>query len=227
MHSTIHSTETNDCCIFRNTTLIHPKLKKLDVSKCNLDRPGLHGFPSLSQARLSYNLINLLPDRIFAKNRELGFLYLNGNGVENLNASTFEGLVKLQVLDLSENSLRTIHQLSFHENIELKMLNLSYNSLYEFPNITSAITLLDVTSNVIEQINGNFLTNMPKIRSIIMSDNKLETIPDKLMSTSLKNLDLRRNRLVELHNDTFLYLSQLIRVDLSGMFYFSSMYVTS
>ncbi|XP_043591134.1 leucine-rich repeat-containing protein 15 isoform X1 [Bombus pyrosoma] len=200
----------------RNSTLTHSKLKKLDVSRCNLDRPGLHGFPLLTQARLSRNMIRMLPDRIFAKNRELGFLYLNANGVEKLNMSTFEGLVKLQVLDLSANYLEVIHPLTFHENVELKLLNLSYNVLYELPNFTSTVATLDASSNLISDLNGNFLANMPKIRSVILSDNRLQRLPAKLKSTSLKNLDLRQNRIIEVLNDTFLQLPQLLRIDLSG-----------
>lgn len=200
----------------RNSTLTHSKLKTLDVSRCNLDRPGLHGLPSLTQARLSRNIIHMLPDRIFAKNRELGFLYLNGNGIEKLNMSTFEGLVKLQVLDLSANYLEVIHPLTFHENVELKVLNLSYNVLYELPSLTSTVTTLDASSNLISDLDENFLENMPKIRSIILSNNQLQRFPSKLKSTSLKNLDLRRNRLVEVCNDTFLQLPQLLKIDLSG-----------
>ncbi|XP_017789812.1 PREDICTED: insulin-like growth factor-binding protein complex acid labile subunit [Habropoda laboriosa] len=200
----------------RHTTLKHLKLKKLDVSRCNLDRPGLHGLPSLTHARLSHNIIRMLPDRIFAKNRELSFLYLNTNAIENLNASAFEGLVKLQVLDLSVNNLDMIHPLIFHENVELKLLNLSYNTLHEFPNLTSAVTSLDASSNEISNMNGNFLANMPKVRSINFSDNRLERIPPGLKSTTLRNLDLRRNRIVDVHKDTFLHLPQLIRIDLSG-----------
>ncbi|OAD56267.1 hypothetical protein WN48_03585 [Eufriesea mexicana] len=187
-----------------------------NVSRCNLDRPGLHGFPALTQARLSRNMINILPDRIFAKNRELGFLYLNANRIEKLNMSTFEGLVKLQVLDLSANGLEAIHPLTFHENVELKLLNLSFNAITEFPNFTSTMITLDASSNFISEMKGNFLTNMPRIRSINLSDNRLQWIPPGLKSTTLKNMDLRRNRLVEVYNDTFLELPRLIRIDLSG-----------
>ncbi|CAK9801613.1 Insulin-like growth factor-binding protein complex acid labile subunit [Anthophora quadrimaculata] len=200
----------------RYSTLKHLNLKKLDVSRCNLDRPGLHGLPSLTYARLSRNGIRMLPDRIFAKNRELGFLYLNANNIENLNVSTFEGLVKLQVLDLSANNLDMIHPLIFRDNVELKLLNLSYNTLYEFPNLTSTVTSLDASSNIISNLNRNFLTNMPKIRTINFSDNRLQRIPPGLKSTTLRNLDLRRNRIVDVHNDTFLHFPQLIRIDLSG-----------
>ena len=158
----------------------------------------------------------MLPDRIFAKNRKLGFLYLNANGIEKLNMSTFEGLVKLQVLDLSANYLEVIHPLTFHENVELKVLNLSYNVLYELPSLMSTVTTLDASSNLISDLDENFLVNMPKIRSVILNNNQLQKFPSKLKSTSLKNLDLRRNRLVEVCNDTFLELPQLLRIDLSG-----------
>ncbi|XP_078039706.1 uncharacterized protein LOC144471491 isoform X2 [Augochlora pura] len=200
----------------RNSTLTHGNLRKLNVTRCNLDRPGLHGLPSLTHARLAGNMIKLLPDRIFAWNRELGFLYLSGNGVENLNSSTFEGLVKLQVLDLSENDLREIHPMTFQDNVELKLLNLSYNILNEVPRLVSGITHLDLSWNMIGSLDENFLTDLSRIRSLVMSDNNLETVPSNIRSITLRNLDLRRNRLVRLKNDTFTHLPQLIRVDLSG-----------
>lgn len=213
------STLINKIDIFRHSTLQHAKLKKLDVSGCNLDRPGLHGLPFLTHARLSRNKICMLPGRIFAKNRELGFLYLNSNGIDSLNANTFDGLVKLQVLDLSANSIEMIHPLTFNENVELKSLNLSFNNLHELPNFTSSVTSLDASSNGIVKLADNFLSNMPKIRSINLSDNRLEEIPSTLKSTTLKNLGLHGNRIMEVDNDTFLHLPQLIRIDLSGLIF--------
>ncbi|TGZ47626.1 Uncharacterized protein DBV15_03463 [Temnothorax longispinosus] len=132
----------------RHSTLQHLNLKKLDVSKCNLDRPGLHGLPSLTQARLSRNTIRILPDRIFARNKQLTHLYLNANSLERLNDSTLEGLVKLQVLDLSANGLEEVHTLAFRDNIDLRLLNLSYNSLHRFPDLSSLATTLDLPANV-------------------------------------------------------------------------------
>lgn len=200
----------------RNSTLTHPKLRKLDASRCNLDRPGLHGFPSLTHARLTRNAIRILPDRIFARNRQLGFLYLNGNRLETLTASTFEGLVKLQTLDLSANNLEEIHPYTFHENIELKTLNLSYNAFYELPKLTTAAITLDASSNLINRLNENLFANMPRLKSIDLSDNRIQKIPLGLKSTTLRNFDLRANRIVELANDTFLQLTQLRSIDISG-----------
>lgn len=200
----------------RYSTLQHPKLKKLDVSKCNLDRPGLHGFPSLTHAHLSRNTIRILPDRIFAKNKQLTNLYLNANNLERLNASTFVGLIKLQVLDLSANNLEDVHATTFQENIDLRLLNLSYNSLHRFPDLLSLATSLDLSFNLISQFNANSLENMPRIRSLSLRDNQLQFLPRGLKSKTLKILDVQRNRLVELHNDSFVELPSLQKIDLSG-----------
>ncbi|KYM97270.1 Insulin-like growth factor-binding protein complex acid labile subunit [Cyphomyrmex costatus] len=200
----------------RYSTLEHIKLKRLDVSRCNLDRPGLHGLPSLTQARLSYNTIRLLPDRIFAKNRQLTHLYLNSNNLALLNASTFEGLTKLQILDLSANSLEEIHKLAFQDNIDLRLLNLSYNSLHRFPYLMSLVTTLDLSFNLINHFRANSLEDLSRIRSLYLKDNNLQSLPRSLNSRTLRILDVQRNRLVELHNDSFAELPSLQKVDLSG-----------
>ncbi|XP_017886573.1 leucine-rich repeat-containing G-protein coupled receptor 4 [Ceratina calcarata] len=200
----------------RNSTLTHLKLKKLYALRCNLDRPGLHGFPSLTYADLSNNQIQMLPDRIFAKNRGLSFLHLHANEIEKLNASTFEGLKKLQVLDLSANNIKTIHPLAFSGNVELNLLNLSYNVLQDFPNLRAAVIKLDLSYNLISHMNAEFLTNLPQIMGIYLNDNQLRQLPSGMQSLTLRNLDLRRNRIVEVSNDTFLQLPQLMRIDLSG-----------
>ncbi|KYQ55611.1 hypothetical protein ALC60_05533 [Trachymyrmex zeteki] len=200
----------------RYSTLEHLKLKKLDVSRCNLDRPGLHGLPSLTQARLSHNIIRLLPDRIFAKNRQLTHLYLNSNNLALLNASTFEGLMELQVLDLSANSLGEIHKLTFRDNVDLRFLNLSYNSLYRFPYLSSFVTTLDLSFNLINHFRENSLEDLSRIKILNLKDNHLQSLPHGLNSKTLRILDVQRNRLVELHNDSFAELPLLQKIDLSG-----------
>ncbi|XP_046818688.1 protein artichoke [Vespa crabro] len=200
----------------RHSTLQHLNLRQLDVSNCNLDRPGLHGLPLLTHARLSRNVIRLLPNRIFARNRQLTHLFLNSNGIEHLNISTFEGLVKLHHLDLSANALELINSSMFFDNIELKSLNLSYNNLYQFPNVTSALTSLDLSFNFIETFERNSLNRMSKIKSLNLSDNWLQRLPNGLQSSTLTMLNIRRNRLMELNNSSFVELPALERIDVSG-----------
>lgn len=200
----------------RYDTLTHSKLKRLDVSRCNLDRPGLHGLPQLTYAKLSRNLIRILPDKIFAKNGELQYIFLAGNGLDQLNKSAFAGLVKLEFLDLSSNSLHDVHWTAFVENINLKLLNLSHNSLLQFPNLTSSTTLLDLSANLINDFKSNALTNMPKLKTLDLSNNRVDEIPDQLESLSLIILSLRQNRIIQLSNRSFELLPALERLDLSG-----------
>lgn len=158
----------------------------------------------------------MLPDRIFAKNKQLTHLYLDANGLERLNASTFEGLVKLQVLDLSANDFDKIYTQAFHENIDLRFLNLSYNALNQFPRVDSLITSLDVSFNLISNLRANSLESMPRILNLNLKDNRLQSLPRRLKSATLKILNVQRNRLVELHNDSFIDLPSLQQIDLSG-----------
>lgn len=160
----------------------------------------------------------MLPDRIFAKNKQLTQLYLNANSLERLNASTFEGLVKLQVLDLSANSFEDVHTLAFRDNIDLRILNLSYNSLHRFPDLSSLVTTLDLSFNLISRMRADSLEEMPRIRSLNLKDNHLQSLPRGLNSRTLKILDVQRNRLVELYNDSFAKLLSLQKIDLSGMY---------
>lgn len=164
-------------------------------------------------------MIRILPDRIFAKNKQLMHLYLNANNLERLNASTFDGLMKLQILDLSTNNLEDVHTMTFQENIDLRLLNLSYNSLHRFPELSSLVTSLDLSFNLISRFSANSLENMPRIRSLNLRDNQLQLLPPGLESKTLKVLDVQRNRLVELHNNSFAKLLSLQKIDLSGMWF--------
>lgn len=145
-------------------------------------------------------------------------MYLNSNNLALLNASTFEGLMELQVLDLSANSLGEIHKLTFRDNVDLRFLNLSYNSLYRFPYLSSFVTTLDLSFNLINHFRENSLEDLSRIKILNLKDNHLQSLPHGLNSKTLRILDVQRNRLVELHNDSFAELPLLQKIDLSGTY---------
>ena len=202
---------------FRHETLRHDNLRRLDVSRCSLDRPGLHGLTALTHAILSHNRIGMLPDRIFSKNRMLTQLHLNANGLKHVNRSTFAGLVKLEALDISSNNLVHLHPSTFRETINLKLLNLSFNDFEEFPNLMLSVLSLDLTSNFIKSVPRDYLMSMPRIRTLNLSDNRLEGVCERFESESLRTLILKRNRLIQLANNSFSELPELQKLDLSGM----------
>ncbi|KAH0566990.1 insulin-like growth factor-binding protein complex acid labile subunit [Cotesia glomerata] len=201
----------------RKETLRHDKLKRLDVSKCNLDRPGLHGLPSLTHAILSYNTIRLLPDRIFSKNKKLERLYLNNNALTQLNQSSFDGLSELDVLNLSHNNLESLPWGLLRYNINLRSVNLSYNDIKLMPvNLTTTALILDLSYNLIEFVPGESLRQMPALKILDLSENRLESFSSGLQSQTLQSLYLEGNRLTRLTNESFAYLPALDNINLSG-----------
>ncbi|KAK0095418.1 hypothetical protein PV326_008425 [Microctonus aethiopoides] len=201
----------------RMETLRHNKLKRLDVTGCNLDRPGVHGLPSLTHAKFSKNVIRFLPDRIFSKNKMLTHLYLNENALSRLNASSFAGLPKLEVLDLSGNIIENLPETLLNDNIYLRIFNLSYNDIKSIPKtFPNSAIVFDLSSNLITNIPTDILINMPRIKNFNLSKNRLEFFNSGLSSTSLKTLNLEGNRLVKLTNESFVNLSALTELDLSG-----------
>lgn len=75
---------------------------------------------------------------------------------------------------------------------------------------------LDLTGNNIENVPREYLTDMPRLRTLNLSDNQLEGVCDKFESETLKTLIIRRNRLVQLANNSFADLPALQKLDLSG-----------
>lgn len=130
--------------------------------------------------------------------------------------STFEGLTKLEVLDLSSNGLEKVHRHALHDSVELKLVNLSKNFINEFPNLLSTVASLDLSNNFVHELRPDVLAQMPRIRSLNISDNRVETLPGGLESKTLRNLELKRNRLVKLGDDDLIQLRELQRLDLSG-----------
>lgn len=195
----------------------HEKLKRFDASGCNLDRPGLQFFPSLTQAILSRNVIRFLPDKIFSRNKMLIYLALDGNGLNQVNGSSFTGMPALETLDLSSNSLSILPPGLFKDSINMRLLNLSNNEIRLFPdNFTLSAMTLDLSINLIESIDEKNIKNMPRIRSLNLAKNRLISFAADLESKTLKSLSLEGNRISKLTNKSFSNLPALVEVDLSG-----------
>ncbi|XP_011302168.1 toll-like receptor 13 isoform X2 [Fopius arisanus] len=200
----------------RKETLKHSSLKKLDASGCNLDRPGIHGLPSLTHVTLSHNMIHFLPDYIFVKNGALIHLNLSFNGLLRINACSLIGMPKLAHLDLSGNHLENISASAFRDNIELKSLNISHNGMRNFPRLVASVVNLDLSTNLIEYIPRDSLRNMWRIDSLILSGNRLERFETGMASRTLKTLILKENGILRLSTGSLENLPMLRNIDLSG-----------
>lgn len=117
---------------------------------------------------------------------------------------------------MSNNQLEFIHWSIFRDSMILSVLNLSSNNIKIIGNLTTSALTVDLSANLISEILANSLINMPKLRTLNLSDNIIETIV-RLESMTMKILELKRNRLVQLTVNMFKGLPEIVKIDVSGM----------
>ena len=92
---------------------------------------------------ISRNKITLINPDTFIYNRELAFLYLQGNNITEISNISFRGLEQLEKLDLSNNDIEEMNPLVFHNTFtstdrqnhqwsKMKYLNLAQNKIRSF-----------------------------------------------------------------------------------------------
>lgn len=107
-------------------------IKRL-LSKNNLieklEYEYLEGARELVYIDLSYNKIQEISCQTFVSQKKLEKLYLNNNQIRRLYVNVFDQLSKLQILDLQQNQLSVIKFNIFRKNFNLSKVNLSSNQI--------------------------------------------------------------------------------------------------
>ena len=167
-----------------------PKLLSLDltynlitnVSASNfVNESNVHvGYPSLFNLILSYNRINkLLGDPFKFGFDQLKRMYLDHNRINSIDASTFQGLSSLILLDLQSNMIESISAKTLEFSKVLSFLYLGGNRLreiwsYTFVNLQQ-MNVLSLANNNISKI-FNHAISKTYIRKLDLSHNKLAMI---------------------------------------------------
>ena len=159
-------------------------LKYLEVDAGKLNKINLNGAPNLEKVSLSIN---------------------------QLATINLDGLNKLQQLDLSNNNLASIHVSNLPELREIRLSGnkqLSDASFEQCNNLEGlaikncklqsftakdldALTDIDLYNNLITKVT---LENLPSLYSIDLGDNKLESVDFSKCNTSLKEINLVKNK---------------------------------
>lgn len=207
------------CCVYfpRSKTLTHHNLKVIDVSDCNQDRPGTHGFPQLVQAKLSRNRIQKLPNGVFSRNNKLEHILLDGNFITQIENKSFIHMPKLQTLDLSINNLNDIQWFAFRDLMNLKLLNLSNNDLYDIE-MTVYADVIDISYNNLYDFEQIKFKMYPNVRNLQLSYNRFRKFPVGNGSDTLKILNLKHNQIEKIDKNSFNNFPSLEAIDLSGNF---------
>mmetsp|Transcript_102710 Transcript_102710/g.329248 ORF Transcript_102710/g.329248 Transcript_102710/m.329248 type:complete len:743 (-) Transcript_102710:33-2261(-) len=128
----------------------------------------------LETADLSYNMIGDLGD--WGVHKYLRELNLRGNFISRIGPGLLNNK-ELKVLDLSENHISNIENL---DGLKLQELQLAQNQLSSLKGVAALQKLqsLDVRHNVITSIAALQAEDMPRLRKLCISDNRITQIAE-------------------------------------------------
>lgn len=193
------------------------QLKILDISYCNLVEFDTRGFPNLIGLTLQGNLLKKITAEHLARNSALRKVNLAYNGLREIDSRAFEDLAVLEELDLSYNNLQSLEDNLFQYNPALTKLNLERNYFKSIGLLHSeSLETLNLHWCEIEKVIPDSLENLPKLKTLVLSNNLISNLPRTWGSPTVKILNLARNRLVTIQDPTLRHFPSLVSLDLSG-----------
>ncbi|XP_015208975.2 leucine-rich repeat-containing protein 15-like [Lepisosteus oculatus] len=175
------------------------------VTDCS--RAGLRNLPwdiapQTETLFLSDNQLTSILKGAFRNLTALTFLGLSRNKICPEN-DTLESLINLLSLDVSENDLQSIPIGFLQAPFKMVWINLAKNQLKTLPDGTFAklqsLTYLDLSDNSM-LLHNNIFEGLARLNTLILSGNRLTTIPSQLFDPTpkLQILDLSNNALTHL-----------------------------
>lgn len=192
-------------------------INRMDVSYCNMDYIYLEGFPNLTMAFLSSNMVNYLSRETFTHNRKLEVIDFSSNSISHITIDTFKQMLNLKDLNLSYNSISVVDRDTFKHNSLLLSLDLAKNFIQKLMRITSSSLIkLNVSGCEIIHLDRDTIGALPRLKELDLSHNLISELPPYLQSGMLQTLHLQNNRLMKISNLTFYHLPELTRLNIAG-----------
>lgn len=166
---------------------------------------------------LSHNKISILRRRSFYGLSNLQELKLSNNEIEQLQVEQFSNLKKLRILDLSFNKLKALPREVFL-NTRLEYLNIANNQLGMWPvsafsDVGFTLRNIQFNENQLEYLDSTMFINTQFIFELNLSKNKLTILPDNTFTflNNLTDLDLSYNTIVTTNLKEILHHTPRIR----------------
>jgi Leucine-rich repeat (LRR) protein len=236
----------NDIADLPNNALSHfHQLSWLDLEHNKLTSIAPGSLPtSLQTLSASNNLINRFPAAAIDDLRNLSWLYLRGNYLEELPEYTFQHRKRLDKLDLGENFLRSIPQNLFNGSLTVRDLSLDFNYLRTLPSqafrglnagriylsknrlegmddrafvgLGHTLEYLDLDSNLLDKV-PKALQQLKRLKYLYIASNKLSDVPADAFegfSGTLRALSLSGNQLSRLPREALQECKRLSHLNL-------------
>lgn len=193
------------------------KFKSLSYSDCDDDTFCLNNFDNLEKLIVSDCEISSIKLDAFKSLVNLLELDLSGNKFYEIPDGTFDNLTKLTRLDLSRNNFWSIPKISNLQNLSTLILNYMKRDMTlfmenELPNLKS----LSLQGNSIQHISANFITYLPMLQELDLSNNQIETLPVWESPNVLSKLYLNHNAISSFDNITSAVTDSLQILDIGS-----------
>ena len=178
------------------------EIKVLDLSNVKLrsfdNMFSCETFPMIQDLNLSGNYLQTL--KCFGSMPRLTKLQLSRNRIDNLYAGEgkgLEGLPSLETLDLSFNNIQNMIGLQTCALPSLKILILAHNQIYKIEGLDNFTGLreLDLSSNIIKQIDYTSFQSPLALRFLRFDDNRIRNLINLNKLMKLQCLQIVSNRI--------------------------------
>ncbi|KAL0100146.1 hypothetical protein PUN28_019526 [Cardiocondyla obscurior] len=204
--------------------LLSNNLYFLDLHNNSLDSFSHNQLDKLITLNLDNNKFDYITRSMYSLSiaglKSLLYFSVSNNRINSIDSSAFRDNNDLLYLNLSRNVLSSLYPEVFLNLPNLEVLDLSENILYSFPRILKEmqITILYLYGNYIKELTPQIFENMPKLKKLLLGDNKILEIDVSSFNglSSLEELDLSKNKLYFLPEGWTKSLVSLKYLDLSN-----------
>ena len=201
---------------------------RIDAGRLTHIQSGaFQGLWNIKTLILNNHFIKHLENGIFQGLTKLENIDLSHNEIKTIDPSVFVDTVYLSNLTLFNNKLDVLDVHWFKNALQLKYLDIGGNNLKDFPNqvlghLTSLVSLISHQSRSLQNFDiGEEFLNLTHLQEFNVTD--LDVNRPKLSSAMFVNLrncpivwmDLSRNNIYQVANDTFKHLTHLKYLNLN------------